>query len=83
VAVDKIRRAQYDIVLMDMQMPEMDGYEAAVYIRKQMKNDIPIIAMTAHAMSGEREKCIKLGMNDYIAKPFKAAELERLVVRQR
>jgi CheY-like chemotaxis protein len=57
---------------MDMEMPVMNGYEAATIIRKEMKNDIPIIAMTAHAMSGERERCLHLGMNDYISKPINA-----------
>jgi PAS domain S-box-containing protein len=76
IAVDKLKQKTYDLVLMDMQMPEMDGYEAAVIIRKELKNNVPIIAMTAHAMSGEREKCINLGMNDYISKPFKVEELE-------
>lgn len=76
IAVEKLQSKSYDLVLMDMQMPEMDGYEAAVYIRKELKNQVPIIAMTAHAMSGEREKCLNLGMNDYISKPFKAEDLE-------
>ena len=65
----------YDLILMDMQMAEMDGYQATAYIREELKKDIPIIAMTAHAMAGEREKCLSLGMNDYISKPFHTAEL--------
>src|ERR1035437_9058435 len=62
----------FDIILMDMEMPVMNGYEAAAIIRDELKNNIPIIAMTAHAMAGEREKCLSLGMNDYISKPLKA-----------
>ncbi|MEK6614740.1 MAG: response regulator, partial [Bacteroidota bacterium] len=62
----------FDIILMDMEMPVMNGYEAAAIIRNELKNNIPIIAMTAHAMAGEREWCLSLGMNDYISKPINA-----------
>lgn len=57
---------------MDMEMPVMNGYEAATIIRNELKSDIPIVAMTAHAMAGERERCLSLGMNDYISKPINA-----------
>jgi PAS domain S-box-containing protein len=73
IAVEKLQDNNYDIVLMDIQMPEMDGYEATKYIRKNLsppKSATPIIAMTAHAISGEIERCEKVGMNDYISKPF-------------
>lgn len=77
-AIEKIKQNNYHIILMDIQMPEMDGREATAYIRKKMpppKCDIPIIAMTAHALKDERQKCLDLGMNDYVSKPFDPNEL--------
>ena len=65
----------FDIVLMDLQMPNMNGYEATIHIRNKMKLSIPIIAMTAHSLVGERDKCIELGMNEYISKPFVKKDL--------
>ncbi len=75
IAVAKLKKGRYDLVIMDMQMPVMDGYEATTIIRTKLNSNIPIIAMTAHALSSEREKCLRLGMNDYISKPFKPNEL--------
>ncbi len=72
VAIDKLKELNFDIVLMDMEMPVMNGYESATFIRKNLKSNIPIVAMTAHAMAGERERCLSLGMNDYISKPINA-----------
>ncbi|MFI5131619.1 MAG: response regulator [Chitinophagales bacterium] len=69
-AIESLKKQSYDMVLMDIQMPEMDGYSATRQIREELKLKIPVIAMTAHAMSGEKEKCIKSGMNDYISKPI-------------
>ena len=70
--IEKVKNNYYDLILMDMEMPEMNGYEATTIIREELKNKVPIIAMTAHAMAGEREKCFKLGMHDYISKPINA-----------
>lgn len=73
IALKKVEAKNYDIVLMDIQLPEMDGYEATRNIRKMNefeKSSVPIIAMTAHAMNGEAEKCIQAGMNEYVSKPF-------------
>ncbi|MBO9566295.1 MAG: response regulator [Niastella sp.] len=78
-AIEKLRLSKYDLVLMDIQMPVMDGYTAARKIRNDLRSDIPIIAMTAHAMPGEREKCLSYGMNDYIAKPVKQEQLSQLI----
>ena len=69
IALEMISRETFDVVLMDIQMPVMNGYEATKLIRKS-GNDIPIIALTASAIKGEREKCIACGMNDYITKPI-------------
>lgn len=75
IAIKKLKESAYDLVLMDIQMPEMDGYEATQYIRKNLSKELPIIAMTANAMVGEKEKCLKAGLNDCISKPFDQKEL--------
>ena len=64
------KSTDYNLIIMDLQMPEMDGYEATKYIRNEMNLSIPIIAMTASALKGEKSKCIEIGMNDYLSKPF-------------
>ncbi len=69
IALDKLKKNNYDIILMDLQMPEMNGFEATSYIRNEMKSNIPIIALTADVTTVDREKCMIVGMNDYIAKP--------------
>jgi PAS domain S-box-containing protein len=69
-ALKLITENEYHIILMDMQMPIMDGISATKYIRQKMKSTIPIIAFTANALKKEKERCIAIGMNDYITKPF-------------
>lgn len=80
-ALRALQEKKYSLVLMDIQMPEMDGYTAARQIRNELKLDVPIIAMTAHALAGEREKCMSYGMNEYISKPLKEQELFGLIRR--
>jgi len=65
----------FDLIIMDLQMPEMDGFQASAYIRKNLMLQTPIIAMTASVLRDERIKCFEAGMNDYMSKPFKPAEL--------
>ncbi len=81
MAIEMLEKAPYDIVLMDIQMPEMDGIEATGRIRKSASDfqNIPIIAMTAHAMKGDREYYLESGMDDYISKPIHPKELIKLV----
>ena len=80
-AVEALKTEGYSIVLMDIQMPEMDGYTATSVIRNELRLDVPIIAMTAHAMVGEKEKCLQLGMNDYVSKPVKETVLYNIIAR--
>jgi CheY-like chemotaxis protein len=81
VAVDQLKQHQdVDIVLMDIMMPEMDGYEATMAIRKMNTyNKLPIIALTAKAMKGDREKCLEAGMSDYVSKPVNIEQLLSLM----
>ncbi|MBO9731118.1 MAG: response regulator [Chitinophaga sp.] len=74
-----LEKQHFDLVLMDIQMPEMDGYSAVQAIRNELHSTIPVIAMTAHAMAGEREKCLQMGMNEYISKPIVEDELYRMI----
>lgn len=78
-AVEFLRNNDCDLVLMDIQMPQMDGYVATQTIREELKLNTPIIAMTAHALAGERERCMSRGMNEYISKPIKEDELFKLI----
>lgn len=81
-AVEKIEAGEYDMVFMDVQMPEMDGITATGKIREAevaSGGHIPIVAMTAHAMKGDREKCIEAGMDDYVSKPIRRKEIQRII----
>jgi PAS domain S-box-containing protein len=83
-ATEMLLEKPFDLILMDLQMPEMDGIEATRYIRTSMPSvvsHIPIIAMTASAFRGEYNKCIEAGMNNYISKPFKPEELYQMIVQ--
>ena len=80
-AIEKLKKKKYDLVLMDIQMPVMDGYSATLEIRHNLNLDTPIIAMTAHAMEGEREKCLSYGMDEYISKPIREELLHKLIAR--
>jgi len=81
-AVDMVQSDAFDAVLMDIHMPEMDGYTATRVIRRTIPADrLPIIAITANALSGEREKCLEAGMNDHVAKPFEPQKLYETLVR--
>lgn len=80
-ALEMLAVKKYSLILMDIQMPEMDGYTASQQIRKKLKLDIPIIAMTAHALNGEREKCLSFGMNEYISKPIREELLHQLITQ--
>ena len=81
-AVQRFDARRFSAVLMDCRLPVMDGYEATRQIRRHMpQNGTPIIALTANALQGDREACLQAGMNDYLAKPFKRADLERVLLR--
>ncbi len=84
-ALQALNNTDFDLILMDVQMPEMDGFEATAKIRAQelrSGSHIPVIAMTAHAMTGDRERCLSAGMDDYISKPISAKELRDVIEKQ-
>ncbi len=81
-ALAALERQPFDLVLMDLQMPEMDGFEATDHIRQREKvtgRHMPIIAMTAHAMKGDKERCLEAGMDGYVSKPIRARELAEAI----
>jgi CheY-like chemotaxis protein len=76
-----LERQPYDIILMDVQMPEMDGLEAAKKVRERWHDEPKIIAITAYALEGDRERCLNVGMDDYISKPIQLDELRRKLLK--
>ncbi|HQP35763.1 MAG TPA: response regulator, partial [Polyangiaceae bacterium] len=84
-AVEAVARGGYDLVLMDVQMPGMDGFEATRRIRSHERSDsrpaVPIVALTAHALKGDREACLSCGMDEYISKPIEASQLYAAIRR--
>jgi signal transduction histidine kinase/DNA-binding response OmpR family regulator len=84
-ALEALQREAFDLVFMDVQMPEMDGYETTVEIRRRPwgHRQIPIVAMTAHAMPGDRERCLAAGMDDYVSKPIKHDDVAGILRRWR
>ena len=84
-AIEALERIRYDLVFMDVQMPEMNGFEATAVIRdpnsRVLDHTVPVIAMTAHAMQGDREMCLKAGMNDYVPKPVDSRSLARVLAQ--
>lgn len=82
-AIDQLKQNSYELILMDCQMPEMDGYEATLRVRRGEAGDghanIPIIALTANAMKGDRERCLEVGMNEHVAKPFEESSLRNVL----
>ena len=79
-AIELVKQHTFDLVLMDIMLPEMNGYEITAAIREYesanaIENPVPIIAITANTLDNDRERCIKVGMNEYLSKPFTAAQL--------
>jgi signal transduction histidine kinase/FixJ family two-component response regulator/HPt (histidine-containing phosphotransfer) domain-containing protein len=80
-ALENLKNNTYDMILMDIQMPAMDGYTATTHIRQDLKLDTPVIAMTAHAAPAEQEKCLSHGMDAYLPKPVREKELYNIIAR--
>ena len=82
LGLELLKTKGYDLILMDIQMPELDGYQTTKIIRNTLKLSTPIIAMTAHSIVGEKEKCIAVGMNDFISKPFNPENLYNKIINK-
>lgn len=82
-ALEVLAREPFDVILMDCQMPRMDGFETTQHIRELTgeRARVPIVALTANAMKGDRERCLKAGMNDYLTKPFRPDALKETLDR--
>jgi two-component system sensor histidine kinase/response regulator len=83
-ALERLDKEHFDLVLMDIEMPEIDGFEATATIRKKEETTgarVPIIAMTAHALKGDRERCLAAGMDDYVSKPIQPNALFEAIER--
>jgi CheY-like chemotaxis protein len=85
-ALERLAESDYDLVLMDVEMPHLDGVETTLRIRRSEgvpsdRAEIPIIALTAHALKGFRERCLAAGMNDYVTKPLRTEDLESVLFR--
>ena len=83
-AIEALEKERFDLVLMDVQMPEMSGFEATAALRERERTTgghVPIVAMTAHAMKGDRERCLEAGMDGYVSKPMQAKELLEAIDR--
>jgi CheY-like chemotaxis protein len=80
-AVEYLKNNDCDLVLMDLQMPVLNGFEASIVIREKLKLDIPIIALTANVIKGEKQKCFSVGMNDYLSKPFDEVQFLEIITK--
>ena len=80
-AIEKVSSHRYDLILLDLQMPDIDGFEVARYIRAHLDYQPIIVAITAGASPEDRQRCIEAGMDDYVLKPFKISQLKEVVVR--
>jgi CheY-like chemotaxis protein len=79
-AIQQVQQHTFDLVFMDVSMPDMNGYETTQHIRKDARfSHLPIIALTAHAIAGERERCLASGMNDYLTKPFELDQIRTML----
>ena len=82
-ALEALEKGSYDLALMDVQMPEMDGIEATVLLRKKEREEgsirLPVIALTAHAMRGDQERCLTAGMDGYLTKPIRPQQLDEVL----